>query len=241
MNNALCMRRLETLTDSNKQLKPFSDTHRVGATIFIDRHAINQFHRHVWRPVLACAAIHQPCNTGMFQVGQNLSLVLKSQQCRVVEPGILKQLDGDFLIEGTVDTSGSVHSTHAAAADGFHQLIWTNAITLTIRLLREGWVDPQFQVTLSVILHQPQIDQLHGFCVTTTLFHQPVTPLLGRQIEALFKPGQRLSQIHPDRVAHAAEFSWVSRKARAARQCRFTVGTERDMTSAVSGTVRPPK
>jgi hypothetical protein len=73
------------------------------------------------------AAVHEPCDVGVLQTRQDLTLGFESPQDLVVVETALDQLEGHRLPERAVGALGAIDGAHAARTDPFLKAPRTDA------------------------------------------------------------------------------------------------------------------
>jgi hypothetical protein len=101
----------------NCELEEPLEAHAACRDLVGQRTAFDKLHHEVRMSVLGDAPVHEPRETGVLEIGQDLSFEPEPLlESRVGQPG-RHHLEGDSLPELAVCAFRQVHDTHAAAAD----------------------------------------------------------------------------------------------------------------------------
>ena len=114
------------VADLVHELQPGLDRELVLLAVAIEVHALDQLHGEVGPPARCQAALDQPRDAGMLQLGENAPLLDEAaDQSRA---SALDQLDGGPLLEVAVRPLGQEHGAHAALAQLAHDAPGPDAI-----------------------------------------------------------------------------------------------------------------
>ena len=111
----------------------------------IDARACHVLHHEVGQAVWRRAAIEERRDVGMFERGENLTLVAESADDQLGIHAAPNHLDGDVPFEHLVGTAGEIDRAHAAAPDArFDEVRPYRAADVRFRRLRVDAVEQRF-------------------------------------------------------------------------------------------------
>ena len=124
MNNASCMRRVQSIRDLNRPVELCIQRDWLVTDPVFQRLAFQQFHRNV-RRALELSDFVDRANVGVVDSGSGFGLMLEALDCRSVAGYLFrKELQSNFAFK--LQVFGAIHHAHAAAAKPLDDAIMRN-------------------------------------------------------------------------------------------------------------------
>ena len=220
MDDEPAMGVLHGLAHPAEQLHPCVNREAPPVAVRRDRLTVHEFHREVRPAVGVEAAVEEPCDGRVIELGENLPLAAEAHRGAVAVEAAPHELDRDDLSELAVGALGPIHDAHASTPQLVDHAIGTDASTHIERTLlgaagrREG---PAAQPCLGAIIQEvagggicgEQLldSRAEGGIFAADAFEQGVA-LIDRKLERLIE--QRF-ETRPARLGRWAVHAWPPR------------------------------
>ncbi len=177
VDDPLLVRVLDGHAGGNEELEPFPDGEFLHVAVLRDGHAADELHHEIWPPRFGSTAIVDRRDVGMVHHGQRLALGLEAGHDLLGVHAELDDLQRDPALD-RLGLLGQVDDPHPAFAEGFEDLVGTDALWRLERgffvgrigVVRPG-AAPLGRSVLAVLRRQ------HG-----TALHEDVLNAWGREV-----------------------------------------------------------
>ena len=117
MDDEIAVRELHRAADLQKQAEPVVDGERRVLAVVVDAPTVDVFHDEIGQSLFGCAAIEEPRDQRMFELGEDLPLAAKAPQQIFVAERRRDDFDRHLLVEGVIGAGGEIDRAHAAASN----------------------------------------------------------------------------------------------------------------------------
>ena len=97
--------------------------------VAIERLAFDELHHEIRQPLVRCAAVDQPRDVGVIEVGEDLPLGAQTLQYEVTLIAARHELDRHFLVVLRIDSARTIHLAHATVPDERDDFVRADALT----------------------------------------------------------------------------------------------------------------
>ncbi len=128
MDDKIAMGVLDRCTDGHEEPQPRMDRQSSIVAVVVQGLALDVLHDQIGQAVLGRAAVEQPGDVRVLQVGEDLPLAAQATRSGGIQGALTHQLDGNLFVELLVGALGEKDRAHAAVPDRPEQAIGTEVL-----------------------------------------------------------------------------------------------------------------
>jgi hypothetical protein len=129
MDDQVLMGVVDGVADFAKEAEAIFDAEAVMIAVFVDGHALDEFHDEVGRAVVGGSAVEESRDVGVLELGEGLAFGAEAPPRGFVGEAASDDLDGDALLVLIVGAHGPKDGTHAADGHDAFDAVFPDAPT----------------------------------------------------------------------------------------------------------------